>query len=241
MVIDVDTVWSGEVVVSKDVLVKQGFTLTIEPGTTVRFARERRIWVDGNIVAVGQPDKRILFTALEKNRENRWHQIMSEKGMARLVNCDFEYADMAFHCHFSDVLIENCSFSNNEIGIRFKGGPVLISKSLFEENVYGIVPNFAQGQVVENIFTGNSVGILVRAEKDGGLVIRHNNFFNNSKYNLQMGAFNMDEDVDARENWWGKEGPRNSIFDERQEDGVGRAVYEPYAEKAFELKVRSEK
>lgn len=235
VVVAVDTVWSGAVELRRDILVKAGATLTIEPGTVVRVASGKTIWVDGQIRAEGSGSKRILFTTLAQESKARWHQLMVRKGRARLRFCDFEYADMAYHSHFTDVVIDNCIFRDNEIGIRFKGGPVVVRHSLFINNDYAVVPNFAEGEVVENVFSGNMVAILVRAQKGGGLEAHRNNFLSSSRFNLQMGELNMDEDIDVRDNWWGEEGPRATIFDDHQEPGIGKAVYAPAADKPFEL------
>jgi len=70
-----DTTWSGEVLVTGDVTVPAGSTLTIEPGTTVRFAAlsdntaggqdpERgELIVHGSLLAEAPPPPRILFTS----------------------------------------------------------------------------------------------------------------------------------------------------------------------------------
>jgi hypothetical protein len=54
-----------------------------------------------------------------------------------------------------------------------------------------------------------------------------NNIFANSGYNMRVGDAN-DEDVDARENWWGYGNPVDSIFDGRTEPDIGKVLYEPY-------------
>ena len=114
----------------------------------------------------------------------------------------------------------------------FRGGWVEIERSVFTGNEFGIVPNLAVGSITGNHITENKVGILVRDEKDGNVSFAGNNIFNNSRFDLQMGEFNSGN-INVTNNWWGEKGP--SIFDEAQEPGIGRAVYEPYADKRFKV------
>ncbi len=144
---------------------------------------------------------------------------------------------MAIHVHFSDVVVNRCTFRNNESGIRFRGGPVEILNSLFERNDYGMVSYLARGYVHDNIFTDNETGILIRAERNGGMKIERNNIFANRRHNLRMGDFNPDQDVSALNNWWGQDDPGAKIFDALNEPGIGMALYEPYATEPFDIRI----
>ncbi len=231
--IRIDSGWTGEIHLTHQVTVAAGNTLTIAPGSIVKIAEAQTLWVSGNINAIGEPDRRILFTRLEKKEKVFWEQVITDVGKAVFVNCDFEYAIMGVHSHFANVQVRNCTFRNNESGFRFRGGPVELSNSIFERNTYGIVSYLVKARVSGNTFTQNDIGILVRDEKEGGLVIRHNNIYDNVRYNLRMGDFNTSRTLDARENWWGDNGPEK-IHDERLEPDIGIVLYEPYAEKPFE-------
>ncbi|MGB6972913.1 MAG: right-handed parallel beta-helix repeat-containing protein, partial [Desulfobulbales bacterium] len=221
-----DTTWDGEFIVPRKVTVLQGAILQIEPGSVVKFAEDRGMWVNGSIEAVGEPQKRILFTALNGTTDVHWHQLMVEKGRGDFINCDFEYANTALHSHDSQINVRSCTFLHNKKGSMFKGGRVEIRQSEFVNNEFGIVPNLAVGFVTGNVIKENKVGILVRDDKEGKVLFRFNHIYNNLRYDVQMGEFNSG-DIDVTNNWWGKDGP--VIFDERQESGIGRARYEPFA------------
>ena len=60
--------------VSDDVAVMEGATLTIEPGTTIKFRERTGISSYGKIVAHGEPGKMITFMGLESN-EYAWNGI----------------------------------------------------------------------------------------------------------------------------------------------------------------------
>ena len=227
-----DTTWDGEFIVPRKVTVLQGAILQIEPGSVVKFAEDRGMWVNGSIEAVGEPQKRILFTALNGTTDVHWHQLMVEKGRGDFINCDFEYANTALHSHDSQINVRGCTFLHNKKGSMFKGGRVEIRQSEFVNNEFGIVPNLAVGFVTGNVIKENKVGILVRDDKEGKVLFRFNHIYNNLRYDVQMGEFNSG-DIDVTNNWWGKDGP--VIFDEKDEPGTGKAIYVPYAKGPVKL------
>ncbi|MDP3113104.1 MAG: right-handed parallel beta-helix repeat-containing protein, partial [Thermodesulfovibrionales bacterium] len=146
-------------------------------------------------------------------------------------NCEFEYATWGIHSHFTNLVVTGSSFRKNYGGIRFQSGPVAIKQSLFEGNSVGIRSFRGRAVIEENVITGNETGFFVR-EKGGGLTIKRNNIFANSDYNLRIGDFN-NEDVNARENYWGSGEPGMTIFDDRKEPGIGRVHFNPYAKEPF--------
>ena len=98
-----DTVWSGDVWVTGFVYVPQGVTLTIEPGTRVRFKHYRgytspgeriTMRVEGTLKAVGTPDRPIWFTSDAADPMN------GDWGMLRLVDaasdCEIRFAILEF-------------------------------------------------------------------------------------------------------------------------------------------------
>ena len=229
-----DTVWSGEVVLPSRIETMLGSTISIMPGTVVKFGKDASLWLYGKIEAIGTPEKRILFTAAEKTSEQSyWDQITTEKSSATFKYCDFENGNMALHSHFSNVEVDNCRLRNSESGFRARGGPIAVSNSLFSGNVYGMVFYLAKGVVEKNTFTKNEMGILVRAERRGGMIVRQNNIFANERYNMRMGDFNEGNNVNARNNWWGEGDPAEMIWDDFDEGGIGVVEYEPFSKTEF--------
>lgn len=250
-VIERDTVWSGTVQISEKVTVKAGVTLTIQPGTRIEIANQRGIWSNGTILALGEPSRPIVFTRAAD--AELWHQIMLENTTARFSHCIFEYSKNGVHVHASEVTISDSLFRYNESGAKLCGegreggekatqgagergqGWVAISASRFEKNGFGLMPWHAKGVVQDSVITGNKVGILVRDLEFKDLAVRHNNIAQNSTYNLRMGDLNTGGGVDARENWWGGTEPQATIYDERNEPGIGLVTFEPFAKEPFVL------
>jgi len=230
--INADTIWDGEINIKNTIQVLSGATLELSPGTKVLFSEGAGLKINGKIIARGEKDSRIIFTSLKKNGPSDWDEIFLEHATDSIFsNCDFEHATWGIHSHFTNLLVTDCNFRKNYGGIRFQSGPVEIRHSFFKGNTIGLRSFRGSAVIAENVFTENEIGIFVR-EKGRGLTIKRNNLFANSGYNIRLGDFN-DEDVDARENYWGDSGPVNTIFDGRIEPGIGIVNYEPYSKEPF--------
>ena len=63
-IIDHNTTWSGyRYIVTGNVLVQEGMTLTIEPGTEILFNQDKYLQVDGCLKAIGTEDNMIVFSS----------------------------------------------------------------------------------------------------------------------------------------------------------------------------------
>ena len=131
-----------------------------------------------------------------------WDEILLDHADGSIFSdCVFENATWALHVHFTRLRVEGCAFMKNYGGMRFRSGPIDITHSSFRENDIAIRSNAGNALITENSITANRIGIFVR-EKGSGLSIKKNNLFANGEYSIRLGDFN-DEDVDARDNWWG--------------------------------------
>jgi nitrous oxidase accessory protein NosD len=223
------TAWSGHLVVDRRIAVALGATLTILPGTRIAFAEGAGMTVYGKLVAKGEQAGGIVFTSLEKREPGAWDEVLLEHaGDSVIANATFEYANWGLHSHFTNLSLSDSQFSHNGGGLRFRSGPVLIRGCTFSDNTIGLRSYMGNGIIQGNNFTGNGIGIFIR-EKGSGIRINGNNLYGNTGYNLRIGDFN-NEDVDARQNWWGNLSPAMAIFDGRSEPGIGNVIFEPYLE-----------
>ncbi|MBI5657825.1 MAG: right-handed parallel beta-helix repeat-containing protein [Geobacter sp.] len=218
--------WQGTVAVKGQVAVPAGFTLTVTPGSTVRFSADAGLSIKGKLLATGEKTRRITFRADGAPQPAAWGEILLEHATgSRLEYCDITSASWGLHSHFTNLVVKNCRFSGNYGGMRFRSGPVEVSRSLFRDNVIGIRSYRGNARITENVITGNETGIFVR-EKGSGLEIRRNSLAGNNGVAIRVGDFN-DEDVRAPENWWGVDEPGSMIFDANQESGIGFVRFEP--------------
>ncbi len=222
--------WRGDIAVTRTVEVVPGATLKLMPRTRVLFSEGTGLVVKGRIIAQGEQEAKIFFTAARTKDAPNWDEILLEHADGSMFSqCVFEHATWGIHSHFTRLVITDSLFRNNSGGIRFRSGPVEIKRSVFTDNGTGIRAYRGHAVIAENVITRNGNGIFVR-EKGGGLTVRENSLFANTAYNVRIGDFN-DEDVDARENWWGSDNPRATILDGRDEPGIGIVRYEPFLRK----------
>jgi parallel beta-helix repeat protein len=188
-----DTLWAGDILVTGDVHVPVGVTLTIAPGTKVRFARigsgsdrnlfgtdspyypQAEIIVTGRLIAKGTPDLPILFTSAEaKPQPADWGTLNLLGSDGNVVeNCRIEYAYNGIHAHGAKVLIKDNTIRKTAVAISVKK----------EEEAKG-TPGFgipADIVVSGNLIEENKGGINVRYSR---AVITHNTIRDNKFFGI---------------------------------------------------------
>lgn len=242
-----DETWRGEVRIRGSVVVPRGVTLTIAPGTVVRFEKidvdgdgigDSELYVEGNLVAEGTPARPILFTSAEKTPSARdWKYLfvnLSRKTI--LTRCVSEYAFSGAQIHFSRATVNRCLFRRNVDGFRFSTAEGTFSGNRMTENVYGVRYEERNSNAVlsGNDITGNRVGIFCVMESTGKVTIRGNRIHGNADYDFKLGN-RQKADVPVPGNWWGTADPgaiRKRIFDRGTEAELGRVLFEPFLREA---------
>ncbi|MCP4710187.1 MAG: right-handed parallel beta-helix repeat-containing protein, partial [Planctomycetes bacterium] len=188
-------------IIADDIEVRNGATLTILPGTTLKFQAGLRMTVGpqsnqpGKLVAEGNAAQSIIFTSYTADR---W----------RGINLA-QYANLASSIKY--CIIENTG-SGHALEIRAESmtdRQPEISHNTFQNNsLYAIYAIGAPGVVVrplisENIFNNNGIdnGIAIycwNAEP----VIEYNDLSTNTDYTIQNASVNT-YCVLAENNWWG--------------------------------------
>ena len=127
-----DTVWKGEVSVSEDVLIPEGVTLTITPGTVIKVTSPEstktdpeylspmtEITVRGTLRSDGRQNAPIIFrTDKETDERGSWAGILIDGGTASVSSCRIQGA---------------------ETGIYVLKGTLVAADAVFRENRYGLV------------------------------------------------------------------------------------------------------
>jgi hypothetical protein len=237
-----DAVWSGTVSVVGQVFVKKGATLTIVPGTIVRFAwvdadgdgiGDGELNVEGRLVARGTREQPIVFTsAREMPAPKDWTYVMISTSRESVVDhCLFEYAFTGLQVHLSLAAVHNCRFRHNFEGLRFSTIEADVTCNEFTDNTYGIryESRGSTGRITRNTLSGNETGFFPVVKSTSALRITENNIRSRG-YNVKMGS-EQREDLDFRGNWWGATTPAailEGIFDKRRDGAVGRVLFEPF-------------
>jgi hypothetical protein len=230
-------------------VVPKGVTVTVLPGTTVRFKRidvdgdgigDGEFYVEGRILIRGTKERPVLFTSAEKNPSHRdWKYLfVNLSAEARIEHLISEYAFSGLQVHFSKAYVRNCVFRHNIDGLRFSTVEGIFERNLMMENVYGVRYEERATRAVlrNNLILKNKVGIFSVTESKGGLVIEENNITGNYSYNFKVGN-RQEADIPAGNNWWGTpvlELIEESVFDGIDVEGLGRVLYDPVSVKPFD-------
>lgn len=241
-VIAADTTWEGEVTITGQTVVKKGATLTLLPGTTVRFLwsdedgddiGDGELNVEGRIVARGEPARPIVFTSGRPSPAMKdWTFVMiSTNKDSVLEYCLVEYAFSGIQVHYSSATIRNCLFRRNFEGVRFSTTAVDITDCDFVGNYYGLrfEANGSRANVLRNRIEGNRYGIFPPGRGTQTMRFERNNIAGNTEFNVYFGD-NQKGDLDFRGNWWGTADPAAivaGLYDRTRDPLIGRALWDP--------------
>ena len=187
-----DTTWTfsgSPYIITGDVTVNGGYTLTIEPGVSAKFEAATRLIILGKLVAKGTDTDRILFTSNDPApTKGSWGGIVAP-GAASIRFATIEHADSGLsaaggffdgpfpHVTISDSLLRNntrgfayyayvestvdrCTFENNTYAVW--GQLIAISNSIFTNNEYAFYGILRRSAVYSSTFTGNQVALFSR-------------------------------------------------------------------------------
>lgn len=172
-----------------------GATIYIEPGVVIKYDQRAAITVeDGGIHAKGTLDRPIIFTAAATSPTPGFYTAAVQFTKKTKVNsyfsyCDVQYAETAFDIHYGEPEITSCFIANNsQTGIycRNDAAPLITFNTLTR--------NHGEGAIT---CVGNSKP-----------KINNNNIFDND-FAIQARSTIY---IDARNNWWGKSPPDESMI-----------------------------
>jgi parallel beta-helix repeat protein len=168
----VDQTWEGTVIIDGVVQFAPGTTLTIEPGTVVKFTRvdtdgdgigENELYVQGRLVAKGTEERPILFTSAEERpAPGDWGAVnimVSEGRVNELTRCVIEYGYRGFHMHFSKAELRDCKLRHNYLGIQCQDSELSITGCEVTDNKGAIVFKDSKLKVADNRISDNYWGI----------------------------------------------------------------------------------
>jgi len=153
--ITVNTIWDVDTVkVVGNVLIENGVTVSVTPGTKIEFQDYYALFVQGQILAIGEPENFIHFTSaqpelfsFDHSPSGSWNGIRfidtsSLNGTSKLEYCLIEYAKeieengvggAIYTYNFSKLEIINCIFQNNfadygaVLGLEYRSAPKIIN------------------------------------------------------------------------------------------------------------------
>ena len=187
------------------IMIPDGSTLTIEPGAVVNFQGTYKLYVLGQLLAIGNPRDSITFTASDTT--NGWYGIRFDNtpetnDTSRLINCKLLYGKAAgnnfdnaggalYFFMFSKAIISNCRISN--CATNFLGGAIFCNYSspIIRNNTISNNTSYLGGGIscynsdsshiiTNNIISNNSAFSGGGIYFNGNVTIRNNFISNNS-------------------------------------------------------------
>lgn len=174
-VLTTDTIWSGEILVSEDVLVPAGVTLTIMPGTVVRVqaadstktdpeyvSHRTELTVRGVLLVRGEEERPVLFGSAAESGEDlldAWAGIIVDAGTVEIVWAVVSGAETGITVLHGTLAASHLTLAENRYGMLVQGedSAVELRFSAITKNDYGIfLFNGASLSRLDSTVTGNS-------------------------------------------------------------------------------------
>ncbi len=178
--ISTDQIWAGEILVTDWIIVKEGVTLVIEPGTKVKFKHNRDyknplktgLEVHGNLTAIGTPEKQIFFTSdVSPPQNGDWGMLrLFGKTSSKIKYAVVEFAQQGINLWKSDAEISHSIVRwNNWEGLYAESfSTPLIEYNMVYQNGYNgmAMEQFNDVVVINNLFEKSGThGLHVDASK----------------------------------------------------------------------------
>ncbi len=180
--INANEVWTDNIYVSGDVTIANGVTLTIEPGTLVKFNNGKKLRIYGTLIAEGTASNNITFT--RSGSSGSWYGIRFENSSVD-ANCiikyaNIEYATYGIYCNRAKPKIQNNTITNCNYGIYlYYSSPVNIETNSVTNNSTGIKGISSSPNITDNLFRDNSSSGV---SFSGGAPIFYDNTFDKNSF-----------------------------------------------------------
>lgn len=200
-----NTTWAisgSPFIVTGNILITEGATLTIEPGVRIQFNESKSIQVNGGLVARGNETDSIVFTSNTGLIPGAWGSIYFTSNSIDAVfdangnylsgsafeYCVIEYGGVIEDNEYADMLLieEACPFIQHS---SFKNAKNTAIRLEFD---YGTA--YEQYSLKQNFFTGNETGIYILTLMDS-VFVTNCTFTNN-----ECGIFNVGNIIVIEEN-----------------------------------------
>lgn len=230
------TVSKSPYVTLGNIIVKEGVTLTVEPGVKIKFGPGHSLTINGALIARGTPKKGIKFTTKQEEKPGAWGGILFEElaenaqfdnidnyiSGSILQYCTIEFAQTAIKANSTSPFISYCIIRNNETGILIsKGDFVVIRDSTVRDN-------HNNGIFIEDTKTVKLINNKLTKNIGGGIYMRGSNVIisgNTFTQNNESAIYAQESDISVTTNTFSGNGPDGQGETEGSEHSYGGAIY----------------
>lgn len=217
-------VLKGDVKIKENFTIAAGKTLTIEPGTNIKFAPNTGIYINGTLNINGTSVNRV--TIERDGTSGEWNGIVFNNGSTGNINyAIIKNANKGVHTSSSNVLVQNTIFDGNFNAISCISSSPKISKCEIKNSTERpIIANYysnpylsaGSGQRGNNKIYDNASGAFwaynssyIFASSGDLNSYAYNSIINNYNYAAYAGSGCT---VYAEANWWGSYPPQAGWF-----------------------------
>ncbi len=209
--ISIDTVWTlldSPFIVCQNVTIKEGVTLTIEPGVEVRFGGGPfTIIVNGRLIAKGTEENPIKFTSNKENpMAGDWATLLfngTGQPPSTLENCVIAYGIDGITVNNGNVTIRKSVIrSSLKNGITLLNGSVAIEQCIVQNNREGgIKVSGGNVTIQNNNITLNRNGISLTGNlANSSVLISRNRVFANNNSGILLEMESSSSSISIRNN-----------------------------------------
>ncbi|HAH20848.1 MAG: hypothetical protein A2Y00_03140 [Omnitrophica WOR_2 bacterium GWF2_43_52] len=161
---------AGEYIIDRTIIVPSGLTLIINPGVVLKFQKSISFLSYAKVVAIGNKEHPIRFTALDKIEPwGNFAVIGESSASSEFSYCIIEYSGESYvngikfsggiSVHDSDVIVRNCilRYSFGDDAINIKSAHCILENSVFYKNSSDAIDfDFATGAIENNYILDNT-------------------------------------------------------------------------------------
>ncbi|MCK4679820.1 right-handed parallel beta-helix repeat-containing protein, partial [bacterium] len=149
----------GRYLITGDVTIEQGATVTILPDAVLEFASEvsPSLEVYGQLSAIGRPGAQVIMRSKPEHTPNSWGGIDLKSGSAAaLSSCVISNASVGIRGNGATVALDDCRVYENVIGAHLTGCALDATASTFSRSDnLGMYLSGGSGTITDCVFDGN--------------------------------------------------------------------------------------
>jgi hypothetical protein len=149
----------GRYLITGDVTVEQGATVTVLPNAVLEFASDvsPTLEVYGQLSAIGRPGAEVVMRSRPERTPSSWGGVDLKAGSsATLSSCFISSASVGVRGNEATVVLDNCRVYENVVGARLTGCVLDATASAFSQSdSLGMYLSGGSGTITDCVFDGN--------------------------------------------------------------------------------------